>query len=287
MRRIVPWLCVALLLCLSASVNAALPTIEQLRDLFIRADLAMDEATETSGLQIYHTLTARGVAVQIQALVEDGEVRVVQGTFPRFFRGAMGHANSVLSGFLYACHPDFSNDNLYQWICAVSYASWSAQLIGASPGGPWYGHIETGDIWASAAYANNRGQNMLGIRFADKPARVTCNVHPEVWMDRLLAIMDKPVFVSVDSLQRYPDRYKGQAVTLTGTLAQKVDSAHYVVKTYDGRRVFCPMLFGMNPVPVLEGDSVRVTGVSAGLIVSETVFGAMTELPCVLAFAIK
>lgn len=287
MRRIVPWLCVALLLYLSASVNAALPTVEQLRELFVRADLAMDETTEASGPQTYHTLTARGVAVQIQALVEDGEVRVVQGTFPRFFRGSMGHANSVLSGFLYACHPDFSNDNLYQWICAVSYASWSAQLIGASPGGPWYGHIEKGDNWASAAYSSNRGQDMLGIRFADRPSRVTCNVHPEVWMGRLLAITNKPTYVSADTLQRHPEQYKGQAVTFAGTLTQRVDSAHYIVKTYDGRRVFCPMLFGMNPVPVLEGDSVSVTGISAGLIVSRTVLGAAAELPCVLAFVIK
>lgn len=286
MRRIAFGLCVVLL-CLPASVNAALPTVEQLRGLFARAGLEMDETTETSGLQTYHTLTARGVAVQIQAFVEDGEVRVAQGTFPRFFGGSMGHANRVLGGFLYACHPDFSNDNLYQWICAVSYASWGAQLIGASPGGPWYGHVETGYNWASAAYASNRGQDMLSIRFADKPARVTCNVHPEVWMDRLLAIMDKPTYIPVDSLQRYPDRYKGQVVTLTGALAQKVDDAHYVVKTYDGRRVFCPMLFGMNPAPVLEGDSVRVTGISAGLIVSKTVLGAAAELPCVLAWVIK
>jgi hypothetical protein len=267
--------------------NAALPTVEQLRGLFTRAGLAMDETSEASDPQTYYTLTARGVAVQIQAITEDGEVRVIQGAFPRFFGGSAQHANNMLGEFLYACHPDFTNDSLYQWICGTGYASWGAQLIGASPGGPWYGHVQMGDNWASVAYISNHGSDMLGVRFADKPSRATCNVHPEVWMDRLLAIMDKPAYVPVDSLQRYPDRYKGQVVTLTGTLAQKVDDAHYVVKTYDGRRVFCPMLFGMNPAPVLEGDSVRVTGISAGLIVSRTVLGAATELPCILAFAIK
>jgi len=264
-----------------------LPTVEQLRGLFARAGLEMDETKEISEAQMLHTMTARGAVTQLQAIAEDGTTTVVQGSFARSFGGSMTQVNSLLVLFLRACHPDFTGEGLYAWLCGAGYASWGAQLIGISPGGPWYGPIQMGDSWVSVAYGSNRGADMLGIRFANEPSRFICNVHPEVWAAKLLEIMDKPAYVPVDSLQRYPDRYKGEVVTLTGTLAQKVDDAHYVVKTYDGRRVFCPMLFGMNPVPVLEGDSVRVTGISAGLIVSRTVLGATTELPCVLAFVIK
>ncbi len=61
MKRIAPWLCIVSLLCLPSVTNAALPTVEQLRGLFTRAGLAMDETSEASDPQTYYTLTARGV----------------------------------------------------------------------------------------------------------------------------------------------------------------------------------------------------------------------------------
>ena len=285
-RRVVSWLCI-LLLCLPAAANAALPTLDQLRGLFARTGLEMDEEKRVLGSETLYTMVARGAPVQIQAIEEDGLVNVVLGSFGRSFSRSAQQAHDMLVRFLYACYPDFTGDGLYAWVYGTGYASWGAQLIGASLGGPWYGPVKMGDNWVSVAYGSNRGTDMLGIRFEDEPSRFTCNVHPEVWAAKLLEVMEEPIHVPVDSLHRYPDRYEGQVVTLTGILAQKVDDAHYVVKTYDGRRVFCPMLFGMNSAPVLEGDSVKVTGISAGLIVSRTVLGAATELPCVLAFVIK
>ncbi|MEA4884220.1 MAG: hypothetical protein VB144_11315 [Clostridia bacterium] len=289
MRRSIFWLAIAAMFTLifPATTSAALPTITQLRGLFPRSGVEMDETVTHSESQSLYTLTARGMPVQIQAIVEDDAVKIVQGIFPRRFSAQPPKANDLMVAFLYACHPAFTSEDLNAWIYYSGYISWSGQLTGATSGDPWYGPTELADKWIAVAYTSDHGANAIGFRFAEEASRLTCGISPDKWNSSILERTSKPARVSAESLQRYPERYLGQAVIVNGTVDQKLNDAHYVVKTYDGRRIFVIMIFGMNPTRLLEDDAVTVAGISAGIIVSCTILGKSMELPAILAVVIK
>lgn len=277
---------------LPAAANRTLPTIEQLRDLFDRAGLAVNETSERSETQVLYTLDARDAGVHIQALTEGDAVQVIQGSFPLDGADEDPRTAQALIDFLLACCPGFADDcksgHAWEPIYTMAYSSWCAQLIGAAPGGPWYGPMELDGMCVAVAYVRTSASGVIGLRFAHEASRLGCNVHPDVSASRFAERIAKPTYLmSAEPLLRYPERYRGQAITFVGEVKQKVDDTHYVIETHDKNRVYVCMMLGANATRVLKGDTVAVLGIGADVLYLRTVLGSYTELPAVLALYLR